>query len=247
MHWGAIVLATFVVFAASALRAPVAAQNNDSITIPLNEYKNSGVSGTATLEAVGNGTRVTMELSGDQITGNHPTHIHTGTCANFDPNPTYPLTTVILDDVSDTGLSETTVEGVRLRDLLRGDYVILVHKSPEELTNYFVCGDIKADGGTGGGRNDVAATVKGTPGSDRNNAAATVEGTPQNSRNDVAATVEGTAGADHNNVAVSVDQAPRAGVGSANAGLSRMTWLAALAVVFALCSAALRFKRGAHR
>jgi hypothetical protein len=155
-----------------------------------------------------------MELSGDPVTGNHPTHIHTGTCANFDPNPTYPLSTVILDDVSDAGLSETTVEGVRLRDLLRDDYVILVHKSAEELTNYFVCGDIKADGGTGGSRNDAAATVEGTP------------------------------GADH--MTASVDQAPRAGVGSANAGLSPTTLLASLAVVFALCSAALLFKRRAH-
>ena len=214
--WRAIALAAFVVIATSTLEAPVAAQNNDSITIPLNEYENSGVSGTATLEAFGNGTRVTMELSGDPVTGNHPTHIHTGTCANFDPNPTYPLTTVILDDVSDTGMSETTVEGVRLRDLLRDDYVILVHKSAEELTNYFVCGDIKADGGAGGGRDDATATV---------------EGTPEGGRNDATA---------------SVNETPRAGVGSANAGLSRTTLLASLAVVFALCSAALLFKRGAH-
>ena len=213
--WRAIVLAAFVVIAASTLGAPVAAQNNDSITIPLNEYDNSGVSGTATLEAIGNGTRVTMELSGDPVTGNHPTHIHTGTCANFDPNPTYPLTTVILDDVSDAGMSETTVEGVRLRDLLRDDYVILVHKSAEELTNYFVCGDITSDGGAGGGRD----------------ATATVEGTPEGGRNDATA---------------SVNETPRAGVGSANAGLSRTTLLASLVVVFALCSAALLFKRGAH-
>jgi hypothetical protein len=140
---GAIFLAGFLVLGAFTLAAPVAAQQDDSITIPLNEYENSGISGTATLEPIGNDTRVAMELSGDQLTGNHPTHIHTGTCANFDPDPTYPLTTVILEEVSDVGVSETTVEGVRLRDLLHDDYVILVHKSPEELTNYFVCGDIK--------------------------------------------------------------------------------------------------------
>ena len=108
-----------------------------------------------------------MKLSGEQLTGNHPTHIHTGTCADFDPNPTYPLTTVILDDVSDAGISETTVENVRLRDLLASDYVILVHKSAEELTNYFVCGDIKADGGTGGSLSDAAAVVEGTPSADQ--------------------------------------------------------------------------------
>lgn len=141
--WVTIVLVGFVVLAAFTSEAPVAAQDNESITIQLKEYKNSGVSGTATLDSFGNDTSVAMELSGDPVTGNHPTHIHTGTCANFDPDPTYPLTTVILDDVSDAGTSETTVEGVRLRDLLRADYVILVHKSAEELTNYFVCGDIK--------------------------------------------------------------------------------------------------------
>lgn len=141
--WWAIVLAEFVVFAAFTQATPVAAQDNESVTLPLNEYMNSGVSGTATLEPRGNATRVTMELSGEPVTGDHPTHIHTGTCADFDPDPTYPLTTVILDDVSDAGTSVTTVEDVRLRDLLRDDYVILVHKSAEELTNYFVCGDIK--------------------------------------------------------------------------------------------------------
>jgi hypothetical protein len=160
-----IVLACFIATVITPA-LPAAAQDNRSLTIPLNEYKNSGVSGTATLEATEGGTRVAMELSGDPVTGDHPTHIHTGTCANFDPNPLYPLTTVILDDVSDTGVSETTVEDVRLRDLLASDYVILVHKSAEELTNYFVCGDIKADGGTGGSR-DAAAVVQGTPGADQ--------------------------------------------------------------------------------
>jgi hypothetical protein len=138
----AIILAGFVAIAIT-LAAPAAAQDRLSITIPLNEYQNSGVSGTATLEGAGRATHVEMMLSGEPLTGNHPTHIHTGTCADFDPDPTYPLTTVILDDVSDAGISETTVEDVRLRDLLDSDYVILVHKSAEELTNYFVCGDIK--------------------------------------------------------------------------------------------------------
>lgn len=162
----AIVLACFIATVVSPA-APAAAQDNLSLTIPLNEYQNSGVSGTATLTADGRATHVEMMLSGKQVTGNHPTHIHTGTCADFDPDPTYPLTTVILDDVSNAGISETTVEDVRLRDLLDSNYVILVHKSAEELTNYFVCGDIKADGRTGGSRNDTAAIVEGTPNADQ--------------------------------------------------------------------------------
>jgi hypothetical protein len=122
--------------------------------------------------------------------GNHPTHIHTGTCANFDPDPTYPLTTVILEDVSDVGVSETTVEEVRLRDLLRADYVILVHKSPEELTNYFVCGDIKRS--------------------------------------------------------ASVNQVPQAGVSPGHFTSLWTTLFAALAVLCAIASVGLQFKRGSQ-
>jgi hypothetical protein len=162
----AIVLACFIATVVTPA-VPAAAQDNRSLTIPLNEHENSGVSGTATLTAEGENTRVAMELSGDPLTGDHPTHIHTGTCRNFDPDPLYPLTTVILDEVNDEGVSETTVEDVRLRELLRDDYVILVHPSAEELFPELVCGDIKADGGTGGSRNAAAAVVEGTPGADQ--------------------------------------------------------------------------------
>jgi hypothetical protein len=209
----AMILAGFVAIAVT-LAAPAAAQDNLSLSIPLKEYENSGVSGTATLEATDGGTHVEMSLRGEPVTGNHPTHIHTGTCADFDPNPTYPLTTVILSDVGDTGVSETTVEDVRLRDLLDSDYVILVHKSAEELTNYFVCGDIKADGRTGGGRNDAATNLEGTPDADQ--------------------------------VSPSVNEAPRAGVGSAQIGLSWTTLFGLLAVLSAVASATLVRKRGAR-
>jgi hypothetical protein len=209
----AIVLACLIATVVTPA-APAAAQDNLSLSIPLKEYENSGVSGTATLEATDGGTHVEMSLRGEPVTGNHPTHIHTGTCADFDPNPTYPLTTVILSDVSDAGVSETTVEDVRLRDLLDADYVILVHKSAEELTNYFVCGDIKADGRTGGGRNDAATNLEGTPDADQ--------------------------------VSPSVNEAPRAGVGSAQIGLSWTTLFGLLAVLSAVASATLVRKRGAR-
>jgi hypothetical protein len=129
---------------AGAVGAPfAAAQDGEGLTIALNEYRGSGVSGWATLTPADGGVRVAMAVEGAAVTGDHPTHIHVGTCENFDPNPTYPLTTVILDPLSADGLSETTVEDVTLDELLAGDYVILVHKSTAELTTYFVCGDIK--------------------------------------------------------------------------------------------------------
>jgi hypothetical protein len=137
-----ILLAGFLAFAALGASQPLGAKN-DRVTVPLREYENSGVSGTATLKQTDEGLHVSMTLTGEPLSGNHPAHIHTGTCADFDPDPIYPLTTVILDDVSKTGMSNSTVEDVELDDLLRDDYVILVHESPDELTNYLVCADIK--------------------------------------------------------------------------------------------------------
>ena len=207
-----VAIAAVMALSCAALLHPVAAQDDERLTIPLNERENSGVSGTATLAADGENTRVSLEMSGDPLTGDHPSHIHTGTCADFDPNPLYPLTTVILDEVNDEGVSETTVDEVALDDLLADDYVILVHPSAEELYPEFVCGDIKADGGTGGSRDDAAAVVEATPGAD------------QGSTN--------------------VHRTPRAGVGSAQIGLSWTTLIGLLAVLFAVASVALASKRG---
>lgn len=127
---------------------PASAQGLSQITIPLGEYKDSGVSGMASLSAVGNYVEVSMTMSGEPIVGDHPTHIHTGTCDNFDPNPIFPLTTVVLSNVGlvdGEGQSRSLVTDISLRDLLADDYVILVHKSADELTNYFVCGDISGE------------------------------------------------------------------------------------------------------
>jgi hypothetical protein len=136
----------------------VAAQDTpQTITIALNEYEDSAVSGWATLTAEGDGVAVQLAVEGDQVTGDHPTHIHTGTCENFDPSPTFPLTTIVLDPLSADGVSETSVSDVTLDELLSGDYVILVHKSKDDLTDYFVCGEINTS-------NAIAAPAAGAAG-----------------------------------------------------------------------------------
>jgi hypothetical protein len=138
----------FVAIASIALglsmAAPQTAAQDDvnELTILLNEFEDSGVSGWAMLTAQEEGVTVQMAVEGDQVTGDHPTHIHTGTCEDFDPNPTFPLETVILDPLSADGVSQSNVTDVTLAELLASDYVVLVHKSMEELTNYFVCGNI---------------------------------------------------------------------------------------------------------
>jgi hypothetical protein len=99
-----------------------------------------------------------MELRAQELDGNHPTHIHTGTCDNFDPNPLYPLETVVLSPVNREGISDSHVEDVSLASLRSGEFVILVHQSPEELTNYLICGEI------GSGMLGVATKSIGTDG-----------------------------------------------------------------------------------
>jgi hypothetical protein len=129
--------------ATMSLSTSVAQEQGTTVTVTLQEFEGSGISGTAILsETPAGGTRVSMELRGQALDGNHPTHIHTGTCDDFDPNPLYPLETIDLSPVSQAGVSETDVAGVPIATLQSGNYVILVHQSPEELTTYLVCGDI---------------------------------------------------------------------------------------------------------
>ncbi len=138
--WATMALALLLMI---VLRPGVTVQASTiDLTIDLNEYQGSGVTGWATLTPTIDGVRLTMAVEGTAVTGNHPSHIHTGTCDNFDPNPTYPLTTFILDPLTDDGSSKTVLADISLQKMLADDYVILVHKSMEELTTYFICGEI---------------------------------------------------------------------------------------------------------
>ncbi len=155
--------ATIAVLLMSGFGTSVRAKDDaKELTIVLKEYKGSGVSGWATLTPTDDGLRVTMAVEGKTVTGNHPSHIHTGTCKDFDPNPLYPLTTVILDPLSDDGESTTPVDEVTLDELLDDDYVILVHKSAEALTDYLVCGDIKESNAVTGSKTAGSVTAPST-------------------------------------------------------------------------------------
>jgi hypothetical protein len=165
-------LLLFAMMSGMALSGAMAQESGMTVTVILEEYENSGFSGTAVLtETTGGDTHVSMELVGGELEGNHPTHIHTGTCDDFDPNPLYPLETVNLSPVDDAGISETDIDDVQLSELFDGEYVILVHKSPEELTNYLVCGEIgggtlgsvqQDTPGSGSGTQDMPATGVGS-------------------------------------------------------------------------------------
>ncbi|HUZ03052.1 MAG TPA: CHRD domain-containing protein [Thermomicrobiaceae bacterium] len=117
-----------------------AAQNTPaSITIPINPQNSSGESGTATLTTnADQTTTVVVNLTGAP-SNPQPAHIHPGTCANLDPNPKYPLTSV------QNGQSTTTVP-VSLESLINGGFAINVHKSAQEVSVYYACGDITLAG-----------------------------------------------------------------------------------------------------
>jgi plastocyanin len=75
----------------------------------------------------------------------HPSHIHAGTCAELDPNPTWPLADVapVTPDApaGAVELGQTTIE-TTLDDLLASPFALNVHASAEDIATYIACGDI---------------------------------------------------------------------------------------------------------
>ncbi|MGH2531097.1 MAG: DUF4331 family protein [Thermomicrobiales bacterium] len=106
----------------------------EGLTVELAELNASGVSGTATLTADGEGTRVVIQATG--ATGDHPAHIHEGACDDLDPNPAFPLTSV------DAGGASDTIVPIGLDDLTGGDFAINVHLSQEQIGVYVMCGNL---------------------------------------------------------------------------------------------------------
>jgi hypothetical protein len=124
---------------------PAAAQDErtrDRASVTFTELNDSGLSGTAELTARREGTAVSMQING--VVGEHPTHIHTGTCDDLDPDPRYPLNNVELSTTELAGTSDSVVD-VPLDELLSNPHLILIHKSAEELDVYYACGNIVAD------------------------------------------------------------------------------------------------------
>ena len=120
-----------------------AASGEGSVTIQLSEQSGSGESGTATLTAEGDKTKVVVDISNGPSTA-QPAHIHEGSCADLNPQPEYALQNVV------NGMSTSTVNA-SLEDLKDEAYAINVHKSAADLQTYVSCGDI---GGSGGDSDD---------------------------------------------------------------------------------------------
>ena len=143
----ALAIGLILVGPARASATALAKDKASEASVTFKERNDSGLTGTATLKAKGSSTVVSILVDG--AVGDHPTHIHQGTCADLDPNPQYPLNNVELRTTDLTGLSDTTVD-VPLSELLDTDHIILIHKSLKEIGTYYACGDIVAGPGKHG-------------------------------------------------------------------------------------------------
>jgi hypothetical protein len=113
-------------------------------TITLATANASGVSGTATLTAVGDSrTAVAINVSG--VAGSNLAAIFPGTCDDLDLDAAYQL-----DDVDGNGISNTTIDA-SLASLLNGEYAILISDPAIALGqgSGLACGEIVSSiGGT---------------------------------------------------------------------------------------------------
>lgn len=114
----------------AAPRAGTAAP--DHLQVVMNAIGGSSQHGTATLQAEGSKTRVTLKLTGGPADP-QPSHFHTGTCEKYAPRPLYMLQSVV------NGESSTTLD-VPIDKLVNGDLVINVHRSLTDMATVTACG-----------------------------------------------------------------------------------------------------------
>jgi hypothetical protein len=119
--------------------SPNSATSSDEVMVELAELNGSGESGTATLTATGDQTRVVLELR-NPTTDSQPAHIHEGSCGpGLNPEPLHGLLNAM------EGQSETVVNRP-LSELTAGGLAINVHESDAELDTYVACGNLPGGG-----------------------------------------------------------------------------------------------------
>jgi LPXTG-motif cell wall-anchored protein len=157
-----VALAITMLFAALALAlsASAEAQEDQTMKVSLTESRDSGVSGTATLEDVKGGVEVTLEMRDLPEVGiKHINHIHAGgTCADDRSGRTAPVTipleTITAQD-DGTGSATTTIEDVSAAQLFGEDKerFILLHAETiegEGVPPGIACADLAPLPDTGG-------------------------------------------------------------------------------------------------
>ena len=105
-----------------------------AIDITMKAQNNSGQDGTVTIEAVGNQTRVTVNIKAGAAGVSQPAHIHEGTCAPLG-GVTFPLTSVV--DGKSTTMLDTPLATIQSQQR-----AVNVHKSAAEAAVFVSCGEI---------------------------------------------------------------------------------------------------------
>src|SRR5215203_6140356 len=151
-----------VMFAALAvtLSASAGAQEDQTMQVDLTPSRDSGVSGTATLEDVKDGVEVTLEMRNLPEAGiKHINHIHAGgTCADDRAGRTAPVTIpleTITAQKDGTGSATTTLKDVSVAKLFGEDKerFILLHAKAEKgegVPPGIACADLDPLADTGG-------------------------------------------------------------------------------------------------
>jgi hypothetical protein len=115
--------------------APPARAQGQGITFDVTGLNQSGITGTAKLTPLA-GDRVAVAVAVNGAgTGPRPIHVHEGACADLNPVPEIPLTTV-------TNGASTTEVDASLQQLTGTPHAIFIHKSPEELPVFVACADL---------------------------------------------------------------------------------------------------------
>jgi hypothetical protein len=145
---------------ALALSASAGAQENQTVEVNLTQSRDSGVSGTATLEDVKGGVEVTLEMRNLPEAGiKHINHIHAGgTCADDRAGRTAPVTIplkTITAQNDGTGSATTTLKDISAAQLFGEDKerFILLHaetKKGEGVPPGIACADLAPLADTGG-------------------------------------------------------------------------------------------------
>jgi hypothetical protein len=110
-------------------------QQAASRTVELATLNDSGVTGSAVLTDLGDGTtrvEVDVDPAGHP---DMPAHIHPGTCVDLVPQPRYPLQNVV------DGVSETVVPA-SLEELFAGGLALNVHTSTDDYATYTACAEL---------------------------------------------------------------------------------------------------------
>jgi Cu/Zn superoxide dismutase len=149
---------------ALALSASAEAQEDQTMEVNLTESRDSGVSGTATLEDVKGGVKVTLQMQNLPEAGiKHINHIHAGgTCADDRAGRTAPVTIplqTITAQNDGTGSATTTIEDVSVAQLFgeEKERFILLHaqtKEGEGVPPGIACGDLVPTAAKGASLNE---------------------------------------------------------------------------------------------